>query len=96
MGRFFPGCGDRLLVSSPSYAAAASCSAIECTDEIDRIYITSFGGKPRVYVSIEDRALAGKKLACPLVSGWYFTLTGDHPAFDEIFNLLMEAKAERT
>jgi hypothetical protein len=81
------------LIPSISYAAAASCSATDCTDEIDRIYVSQGGA---VYVGIEDRSLAAQKLKCTLVSGWYFTLPTNHPNFHQIFSLLMEAKSRPT
>jgi hypothetical protein len=82
-----------LAVTSPMPShAAADCSSSACTDRIGRIYVTRNGNLPWVYVSIEDRATAVKKLSCTTVSGWYFTLRGDHPAFDEMFRVLMDAK----
>ena len=77
---------------TPSFAANASCSSNSCTDEIDRIY----AAPGRVYISIEDRALAGQKLSCQLVSGYYFTLLASHPSFDQIFTLLLAAKNRTT
>lgn len=85
-------CVVATIIGQPAIARKASCSAIHCTDEIDRLYVTSHAGKPRVFVSIEDRGLAEKKLNCKLVSGFYFTLDGDNPAFDEIYQLLLAAK----
>jgi hypothetical protein len=84
------------LIPSASYAAKAVCDPTSCTDEIDRIYVLRSGSEPLVYVSIEDRTLAGQKLSCKLVSGYYFTLSGDHPAFNQIFSLLLDAKNRTT
>lgn len=80
------------LAPMPSHAAAANCNSISCTDEIDRIY----AAPGRVYISIEDRTLAGQRLSCGLVSGWYFTLLSSHPSFDQIFSLLTDAKNRTT
>ncbi len=84
------------FLASPLMAEPAKCDKNSCTDEIGRIYVTSDKGKPRVYVDIEDRSLAAKKLNCKVVSGRYFTLKGDHPAFEQIFELLVETKKGKT
>ena len=84
------------IFTLPASAGSAFCSENSCIDEINRLYVDSHDGKPRVFVDIEDRSLADRNLNCDLVSGRYFTLEGDHPAFEQIFELLVEAKKGRT
>lgn len=74
----------------------AVCGSVSCTDRIARLYVTDNAGASRVYFSIADRQLVNANLNCNLVNGYYFTLEESHPAFDEIYDLIVKTKFEGT
>ena len=74
-------------------ATAATCNANSCSGQIARVYVTSSGNQPVVYISMVGGS-AG--LDCSLTSGVYFTLPSTQLGYLEQYNLLLQAKTTNT